>query len=209
LTLTGPGGVGKTRLAYAVACSVAQRFADGVVAVQLAAVEDAALMLPAIGRALGIAGVEAGGDEPVLTALREADLLLVLDNLEQISGASSVVAGLLEACPSVVVLATSRTALRLRGESEFTVPPLALPKEVHDLTAVEASPAGALFLARARAVSTGFASTRADAEVVAMVCRRLAGIPPRPRTRCGSGTTAVATDAPRAAGRDVGPSRCP
>jgi predicted ATPase len=87
------------------------------------------------------------------------------------------VAAVLEACPSVVVIATSRAALRLRGENEYAVQPLALPKEVHDLTAVEASPAGALFLARARAVSTGFASTRADAEVVARVCRRLAGIP--------------------------------
>ena len=177
LTLTGPGGVGKTRLAYAVASNAAHRFPDGVVAVQLAAVEQAALMLPAIGRALGVAGVEVGGDEPVLNALRGAGLLLVLDNLEQIPDAGSVVAAVLETCPSVVVLATSRAALRLRGESEYAVQPLALPMEVHDLTAVEASPAGALFLARARAVSTGFASTRADAEAVAMVCRRLAGIP--------------------------------
>ena len=176
VTLTGTGGVGKTRLALAVARAVRDEHAHGVAVVHLAVVEHEALILPTIGRALGLHAVE-GSDETVLAALRGRDLLLVLDNLEQLRGAGVVVARLLEECGGVVVLATSRAALRVRGESEYAVQPLALPTGGGGMLEVEAAPASRLLLSRARAVSPGFASRPEDAAVVAALSRRLSGIP--------------------------------
>ncbi|CCH86616.1 Transcriptional regulator, winged helix family (fragment) [Modestobacter italicus] len=179
VTLTGTGGVGKTRLALAVAERTATRFADGVAFVALAAVDDPALVLPAIGRVTGLPTVEDGDlDGRVVDQLRGAHLLLVLDNLEHLPGAVPVVARLLEQCPRLGVLATSRAALRLRGEWEHVVHPLALPPTApRDLTQVASAPAGALLLDRARAVSPEFGSGPGGAAAVAALCRRLAGIP--------------------------------
>nr|WP_255523905.1 helix-turn-helix domain-containing protein [Terrabacter sp. MAHUQ-38] len=176
VTLTGTGGVGKTRLATAVARAARHDHSGGVAVVHLAAVEDEALILPTIGRALGLHAVE-GSDETVLTALRRRDLLLLLDNLEQLRAAGVVVARLLEECDGVRVLATSRAALRVRGESEYAVQPLALPTGREGMPEVEAAPASRLLLSRARAVAPGFASSPDDARAVAALSRRLAGIP--------------------------------
>jgi predicted ATPase/transcriptional regulator with XRE-family HTH domain len=179
VTLTGTGGVGKTRLALAVARKTAPRYADGVVFVPLAALDDAALVLPTVGRAAGLTSVEGeDADARVLEQLRGLQLLLVLDNLEHLPAATPVVARLLAECPELVVLATSRASLRLRGESEYVVHPLALPPGgTCDLAEVESAAAGALLLDRARAVSPDFGSGPGGAAAVALLCERLAGIP--------------------------------
>jgi predicted ATPase/transcriptional regulator with XRE-family HTH domain len=179
VTLTGTGGVGKTRLALAVTRETAHRYADGVAFVPLAALDDPALVLPAVGRVVGLPNVEDGvADLRVLDQLRCLELLLVLDNLEHLPGARPTVARLLAECPQLVVLATSRAALRLRGESEYAVHPLALPPGgAADLAEVESSAAGALLLERARAVSPGFGGGPGGAAAVAALCERLAGIP--------------------------------
>src|SRR5215216_552726 len=179
VTLIGPGGVGKTRLALRVLDEIAGRFADGAVFVPLAAVTDPELVPAAIARELGV--LEAG-DRPLLVSLagllRERTFLLVLDNLEQVVQAAPTVADLLSACPDLVVLATSRAALRLSGECEFPVPPLALPDP--DSGAAK-DPANAdairLFVLRARAVNSEFALTADSAPIVAAICRRLDGLP--------------------------------
>jgi predicted ATPase/transcriptional regulator with XRE-family HTH domain len=179
VTLTGTGGVGKTRLALAVAREIAPQYADGVTFVALAPLDDPALVLPAVGRVTGLPTVEDGdADVRVLDQLRDARLLLVLDNLEHLPGAPAIVARLLAECPELVVLATSRAALRLRGEFEYAVQPLSLPpRGARDLADVESSAAGALLLDRARAVSPAFGGGPGGAAAVAAVCERLAGIP--------------------------------
>ena len=127
LTLTGPGGVGKTRLALDAAAAVAKEFPDGAVFVPLAPVRDPALVPSAIIAALG---VRDSGDEALIdrlkTVLRDARLLLLLDNVEQVVEAAPVVAELLAACPGVIVLATSRVRLHISGEREIPVAPLGL-----------------------------------------------------------------------------------
>ncbi|GGC15720.1 ATP-binding protein [Cellulomonas carbonis] len=175
VTLTGTGGVGKTTLALAVARAVGGDHADGVAVVPLAAVDDGALVVPAVARALGLSVLEApDAEQRLLAELAGSRTLLVLDNLEHLPEVGMLVARLLEACPGVVVLATSRAALRVRGESEYAVQPLALPPSD---ALVEESPACALLLERARAVSPGFGSRADDGAAVAAICRRLAGIP--------------------------------
>ncbi|HVB09153.1 MAG TPA: AAA family ATPase, partial [Bacillota bacterium] len=180
LTLTGPGGVGKTRLALQVAQSIRAQFSNGVVFVDLAPLREARLVLPTIAGALGIA--EQGG-QPLHTALiaylRARPLLLLLDNFEHVLAAASEVAVLTATCPEQRLLVTSRAALHLRGEQVYPVPPLALP----DLASA-ASPevlrqvAGvALFVQRARAVRPAFALTDANAAAVAALCTRLDGLP--------------------------------
>ena len=128
LTLTGPGGVGKTRLALHVAQELADAFADGVRFVDLAAIREPALVVPTIAQALGLR--EMGGRpsaERLAALLRDKQLLLVLDNFEQVVTAAPQVADLLAACPRLKVLVTSRAVLRVSGEHAFPVPPLALP----------------------------------------------------------------------------------
>ncbi len=177
VTLTGPGGVGKTRLALRVAAEAAAGFADGVCFVPLAAVADPGLVPAAVARALG---AHEPGDRPVLAALagllRDRHLLLVLDNVEQVLAAAPAVAELLAGCPRLAALATSRAALRLSGEREVPVPPLALPdpRSAGDPAAAEAV---RLFVQRAQAARPGFALTDADARAVAEICRRLDGLP--------------------------------
>ena len=178
VTLTGVGGVGKSRLAIEVSRRATPSFRDGVAWVPLAAVSDPSLVLPAVGRAVGLSGVE-GLDtaDVVLGALRDARLLLVVDNLEHLLDAAAGLGELLESCPGVVVLATSRAPLRVRGEHEHPVQPLAVPARSATAQAVVASPAGALFAERARAVAPGFDVDEDNAADVARLCARLAGIP--------------------------------
>ena len=187
LTLTGPGGVGKTRLALAVATELADHFAGGAAFVPLAPVRDPALVVPTIAQALGVQ--EAGHRSLVgrLAAfLGERELLLVLDNLEQVVAAAPRVAALLAACPGLTVLATSRAPLRLSGEREFPVPPLTLPDrlaepcvtpELPPLAERTCGEAVRLFVARAEEADPSFALTEANAAAVAEICRRLEGLP--------------------------------
>jgi predicted ATPase len=180
VTLTGPGGVGKTRLAIAAGERLRDRFGAGTVFVPLEAVTDPGRVLAAIGRA---AGADLAGTGPPVQALAETfgdgAWLLVLDNLEQVVGAARDLGELLARCPRVTMLATSRTVLGLRGEREYPVPPLPLPADpaAVPLADLAAWPAVALFVDRARAVRPGFALTAGNAAAVAEICRRLEGLP--------------------------------
>src|SRR5207253_896564 len=132
LTLTGPGGTGKTRLGLQVAAQLSDRFADGVFFVNLAPISDSTFVVPAIA---GTLGLKETGEQPLhdllQASLQDRQLLLLLDNFEQVLGAASQVADLLAACPRLKVLVTSRFVLHLRGEQEFVVPPLAVPDPKH------------------------------------------------------------------------------
>jgi predicted ATPase/DNA-binding XRE family transcriptional regulator len=180
LTLTGPGGVGKTRLALGLAAALAPDFVDGVVAASLAAIRDPALVPVVIADMLGMPGT---GDAPpaqrIAGALRSKSLLLLLDNFEQVAAAAAVLVEILAACPGLKVLVTSRAPLRVAGEQQFMVAPLTLPDVdvVADVAAVERAPAVELFMARARAVRPDFALTEGTAPAVAAICRRLDGLP--------------------------------
>jgi predicted ATPase len=180
VTLTGPGGVGKTRLAVAVGQRLRDRFDAETAFVPLAAVTDPGLVLAAVGRAVG---ADLAGTAPPVEALAEqigdGAWLLILDNLEQVTGAAPDLGELLARCPGVTILATSRTVLGLRAEQEYPVPPLPLPAGPATAPVAElaASPAVALFVDRARAVRPGFALTPGNAAAVAGICRRLEGLP--------------------------------
>jgi predicted ATPase len=184
VTLTGPGGVGKTRLAVAVGERLRDRFGAGTVFVPLAAVTDPGLVLAGIARAAGADLAGAGSPaEALAELLGDGAWLLILDNLEQVVQVGPDLAELLARCPGVTVLATSRTVLGLSAEREYPVLPLPLPGGspgsgtgvmVED---VAASPAVALFVDRARAVRPGFALTADNAAAVAEICRRLEGLP--------------------------------
>jgi len=180
LTLTGPGGVGKTRLALAVAVVAGPVVADEAAFVGLAPIVEPALVASAVAQALGV--IEAGDaplDQQLKTALRDRRLLLVLDNFEQVVDAAPLVADLLAACPGLTVLATSRVRLRLSGEREYPVPPLGLAAR-HGQPGdedVARSDAARLFLARAQAVRPDFALTPENAPDIATICGRLDGLP--------------------------------
>jgi predicted ATPase/DNA-binding XRE family transcriptional regulator len=180
LTLTGIGGVGKTRLAVEFARESEGHFPDGVAFVVLAPLRDPALVVPTIARSLGLREEQGQSPHEILHAyLREKRLLLVLDNFEQLLEAAQEVAGLIEAYPALVVLATSRAPLRIRGEQEYPVPPLALPSSTQNPTQedVLGSPSGRLFVERAQAASPSFEVTSENTSSVAAICWRLAGLP--------------------------------
>ena len=184
LTVTGPGGVGKTRFALAVCTGLARTaaFPGGIAFVPLAPVTDERLVLPTIARVLGVVAED---DRPpvarVADALRGRRVLVVADNLEQVIGAAPDIGALLQACPGLVLLATSRRALRLGGEQEFPLPPLPAPSPTADPADLAAngadSPAVALFVARAAAANPAFALTDANVLAVAEIVRRLDGLP--------------------------------
>jgi non-specific serine/threonine protein kinase len=165
LTLTGPGGTGKTRLAVQVAADCATAFPDGVAFVDLASIVDPALVLPTAAAALGLAEVPGRGAEQALAEhLRDRACLLLLDNLEQVIDAAPALARLLAAAPRLKLLVTSRVALHVAAEQEYPVPPLTEEEGV------------ALFAARARAVRPGFDPARHRGEM-AELCRGLDGLP--------------------------------
>jgi predicted ATPase/DNA-binding CsgD family transcriptional regulator len=180
LTLTGPGGVGKTRLALHVAADVEGEFADGAYFISLADVRDANLLLPTIAGALGLSDI---GSRPLgkrlAGFLRDRQLLLVLDNFEQLVEASPLVASLLTAHPRLKLLVTSRSVLHLTAEHDLLVSPLPLPglSDVSSLSDVASSDAVRLFLDRAQAARTEFALTEANAGTVAAICAHLDGLP--------------------------------
>jgi predicted ATPase len=177
VTLTGPGGIGKTRLAIEVGRTVADKFLDGVTFVPLAAraPED---FLEAVCASVGLQDL---GQQPLpdllVEHLRDRRQLLVLDNAEQLLPAAGQIAQLVERTVSLRVLVTSRTALRLSGEEEFPVPPLGLPRVTQRVEEVGRAEAAQLFCRRVAAIRHGFVLTEQDAATVARICRRLDGLP--------------------------------
>ncbi len=181
VTLTGTGGVGKTRLALVVARNIADRFRDGAKFVDLAPVTDPDLVLPAIAIVLN---VQTSSTRPVdvalATYLQHAQLLLLLDNFEQVVKAAPHVGYLMAMCPGLTILVTSRVPLHLRAEHEYPVPPLSVPVLNGRAPVLEnllESDAVSLFLQRTRAVRPDFAISQETAPATIELCRRLGGVP--------------------------------
>ena len=180
LTLTGPGGIGKTRLALQAAADLLDDFPDGTFFAQLATLSEAQLLLPAVAETLGVR--ESGEqllDESLKDYLSQRRLLLVLDNFEQVLEAAPTVTELLAGASGMKVLATSRTPLRLYGEHVYPVPPLSMPdlKSPPPLESLTQYEAVGLFVERAQAVKPGFSITNESAPAVAEICVRLDGLP--------------------------------
>jgi len=180
LTLSGAGGTGKTRLGLQLAADLLDEFADGVFLIPLAPIIDPKLVISTVAQTLG---VRDSGAQPILNALaeylRHKQMLLFLDNFEHLSEAAPDVSRLLEMCPHITILISSREALHVRGEFEFYVPPLSLPDLSHVSTRelVSKSPAVDLFSQRAQAVHPDFHLTDENAKSVAEICARLDGLP--------------------------------
>jgi predicted ATPase/DNA-binding CsgD family transcriptional regulator len=180
VTLTGPGGVGKTRLALAVGEALLDAFPDGVRFVSLAPITDPELVLPEIGRAVGVRFAGMGTlAEQLGGHLRNKRLLLILDNFEQVADAGPAITELLFACSHLSALVTSRMRLRLTGEVEHSVSPLPLPSgsDRMGLDQISGLPAVHLFVARAQEIESSFKLTQDNVEAVAEICRRLDGLP--------------------------------
>jgi predicted ATPase/class 3 adenylate cyclase len=179
VTLHGPGGCGKTRLALQAGADLIDDFPEGVFFVALEAVEDPALVLPTIAQTLGVGETRPTGlDEALAQFLADRRVLLLLDNFEQLLDAAPRLSELVARTPTCI-LVTSRAALRVSGEHELDVPPLALPdtQRVHDLEALSQYESVALFIERAQAVNAGFDVTAENAPAVAQICVRLDGLP--------------------------------
>jgi predicted ATPase/class 3 adenylate cyclase/DNA-binding CsgD family transcriptional regulator len=180
LTLTGPGGTGKTRLGLQVAAELIDMFSDGVYFVNLAPISDQDLVVPTIAQTLDVKEI---AGQSLLNQLKASlhwkHLLLLLDNFEQVVDAAMDVAGLLAACPNLKVMVTSRMTLHMRGEQEFPVSPLALPDTQHlpDLVELPQYDAVALFVSRAQATKPKFQLTASNAPAIAEICVRLDGLP--------------------------------
>ncbi|MFL5654312.1 MAG: protein kinase domain-containing protein, partial [Ktedonobacteraceae bacterium] len=186
VTLTGTGGIGKTRLSLEVGAELLPAFREGVYFVPLVSINDETLVIPAIAHTLGLQHRYAERQQPhaehmeyLKTFLREKQCLLLLDNFEQVVNAAPDIAELLAACPRLIILVTSRAALHISGEHEFPLLPLALPDgtsplAIHELTQYAAI---ALFLQRAMAIKPDFDVTTANIQTIAMICRRLDGLP--------------------------------
>jgi predicted ATPase/class 3 adenylate cyclase len=180
VTITGPGGMGKTRLALQVGADMLDAFRDGVFVVTLDTLTDAALVLPAIAHVFGL---RESPDTPVTATLtghlQSKQVLLVLDNLEQVIESSRFIGQLLVVCPEVKVLATSRVRLQLRGEREYPLQPLALPDSWRRATPSSLShyESVRLFVERAQEVKPSFIVTNDNAPAVAEICARLDGLP--------------------------------
>jgi predicted ATPase len=182
VTLTGPGGVGKTRLALQVAAELAPQFAVGAAFISLASLTDPGLVVPTVARALGLSetGTEGALDERLLEYLRPREVLLVLDNTEQLLATTAPLAAqALELAPRLKLLVTSREPLRVREEQVVPVHPLALPEpmQVPDLAHLSEIPSVALFVERAREANPAFALTSDNAATITELCQRLDGLP--------------------------------
>ena len=165
VTLTGPGGIGKTRLSLRAASRVASSFDEGAAFVSLASLADDRLVVGAIASAVGLRDSSGSSVDGLLADLADRSLLLVLDNFEHVMGAADVLPRILSTCPDVKVLATSREALRLHAEHDYPVPPLTADDSV------------SMFIERATAVRPDFSLDAANAEVVERICQRLEGVP--------------------------------
>jgi predicted ATPase len=178
VTLVGPGGVGKTRLAARVAGAVSRAFSDGVVFVRLAAITDASSFIGTVGHALGLSELfELPTIDSLSHALAGRHLLLVLDNFEHLLGAARNVGELLARCPALRVLVTSRTRLAVSGEHLFRVRPLSVPRSTPTPEVASTWAGVALFIQRAQAVRPGFELSADNVEAVVGICRRLDGLP--------------------------------
>jgi predicted ATPase len=180
VTLTGPGGTGKTRLSIQVASELADNFPDGVSFVALAAITETTLVGSVIAQALGIRETGARSPAEDLKAfLRDQKMLLVLDNFEQVIDGAPLIGELLAAAPNVKILVTSRVVLRVYGEHEFTVPPLALPdpRRLPSLEQLTQYEAVRLFIDRALLVKPKFSLTNENAQAITEICVRLDGLP--------------------------------
>ena len=178
MTITGPGGVGKTHLAMVIAQSLQGAFSDGVCWVSLAAINNPELVASAVAEALEVKEAAANSLPATLRAfLRNKELLMVLDNCEQLLAAAPHLAELLEQCPRLTLLVTSRAVLRIRGEHVLPLFPLPLPDLNQGAVDIAGTPAVALFVARARAIEPRFCLSEANAAAVAEICWRLDGLP--------------------------------
>ncbi|MBX3081627.1 MAG: tetratricopeptide repeat protein [Anaerolineae bacterium] len=182
ITLSGPGGVGKTRLSLEVAARVgnANVFPDGVFFIPLADITDPTLVVAKIAQTLGL---REGGNQPLIMTvksyLHDKRMLLILDNFEQLISAAPMVADLLAMCPRLKLLVSSRIVLELRGEREFVVPPLETPDsdQLPDLSQIEQNQAVQLFVERAQIANSKFSLTAENAAAIAEICQRLDGLP--------------------------------
>jgi predicted ATPase/DNA-binding XRE family transcriptional regulator len=179
LTLTGPGGIGKTRLAMEVARRIQSSWPDGVHFISLGELKDASLVGPEVAKAVGAVESDSGLQDVLIRRLSGRKALIVLDTFEHLTAAAPLVYALALGCPKTTFLVTSRSALRLRGEHEFPVPPLESPPDAGGNPLLDASrwPATALFWDRVRAVRPDVEMDRTNALLVTGICRRLDGLP--------------------------------
>ena len=180
VTLTGPGGIGKTRVGLAVGHCMGAAYRDGVVFADLAPVSDASLVLSTIAARLNVREVAGQpAREQLALALQSQRLLLILDNVEQVIDVAADLGWLVAQCPSLAIMSTSREPLRIAGEVEYPIAPLPVPDErqVAEIEALRENPTIALFVQRARAAKPGFDLTQDNAATIVAICTRLDGLP--------------------------------